>query len=84
MLEDYFITCEDCFPERRAQLRRLSLALRRERINTMEQLCKLRQGGRSELLALRSVGEKSLELIERVCARYEAEHTEDRTAIDQR
>lgn len=75
MLKDYFIACEACFPERRSQLRRLSLALRRERINTMEQLCHLQQTGPDALLALRSIGTKSLDLIEQVCNRYESERT---------
>ncbi len=68
MLNDYFIACEDCFPERRSQLRR-------ERINTMEQLCHIQQTGPDALLALRSIGTKSLGLIEQVCTRYESERT---------
>ena len=75
MLNDYFIACEACFPERRPQLRRLSLALRRERISTMEQLCHIQQTGPDALLALRSIGTKSLGLIEQVCTRYESERT---------
>ena len=71
MVKGYFAACEQAFPAQRAQLRRLSLALRRGGVDTMEQLCALQRAGPKGLLAIRSIGEKSLPLIAAVCARYE-------------
>ena len=71
MVKGYFAACEQAFPAQRAQLRRLSLALRRGGVERMEQLCALQRAGPEGLLELRSIGAKSLPLIEAVCARYE-------------
>lgn len=70
MVKAYFAACEQAFPAQRAQLRRLALALGRGGVDTMEQLCALQRAGPKGLLAIRSIGEKSLPLIAAVCARY--------------
>ena len=75
MVKAYFTACEQAFPAQRAQLRRLSLALRRSGVERMEQLCALRRAGSEGLLCIRSIGAKSLPLIAAVCARYEANRT---------
>lgn len=71
MVKEYFAACRGAYPEQRAELQRISLALRREGIHTMDQLCALQRAGPDGLLAIRDIGEKSLALIARVCARYE-------------
>ena len=75
MVKAYFAACEQAFPAQRAQLRRLSLALRRSGVERMEQLCALQRAGPEGLLEIRSIGEKSLPLIAAVCARYEENRT---------
>ena len=75
MVREYFAACEQAFPAQRAQLRRLSLALCRDGVDTMEALCALQRAGPEGLLELRSIGEKSLPLIAAVCARYEEDRT---------
>ena len=75
MVKAYFAACEQAFPAQRAQLRRLALALGRGGVDTMEQLCALQRAGPKGLLAIRSIGEKSLPLIAAVCARYEENRT---------
>ena len=75
MVKGYFAACEQAFPAQRAQLRRLSLALRRGGVERMEQLCALQRAGPERLLELRSIGAKSLPLIAAVCARYEENRT---------
>ena len=72
MVKAYFTACEQAFPAKRTQLRRLSLALRRGGVERMEQLCAIQRAGPEKLLEIRSIGEKSLPLIAAVCARYEA------------
>lgn len=75
MVKGYFAACEQAFPAQCAQLRRLSLALRRSGVERMEQLCALQRAGPEGLLEIRSIGAKSLPLIEAVCARYEENRT---------
>ena len=75
MVKAYFTASEQAFPAQRAQLRRLSLALRRSGVERMEQLCAMQRAGPEGLLEIRSIGEKSLPLIAAVCARYEANRT---------
>ena len=75
MVKTYFAACEAAIPERRGELRRIALALRRARIDTMEALCALQRAGPEKLLAIRSIGKKSLPLIAAVCARYEENRT---------
>ena len=71
MVKAYFTACEQAFPAQRAQLRRLSLALRRSGVERMEQLCAMQRAWPEGLLELRSIGAKSLPLIAAICARYE-------------
>lgn len=73
MVKDFFMRCEDRFPEQRTQLRQVSLALRRERISTMEQLCRLFREDPEALAGIRSIGRKRLELIELVYRTYQAD-----------
>lgn len=73
MLKDYFSRCESKFPKQRAQLRQVSLALRREQVSTMEQLCQLFRDAPESLAAIRSIGGKRLIIIEQVCRAYEAD-----------
>lgn len=75
MVKAYFTACEQAFPAQRAQLRRLALALGRGGVERMEQLCAMQRAGPEGLLELRSIGTKSLPLIEAVCARYEENRT---------
>lgn len=71
MIKEFFAYCEARFPEQRAQLRQISLALRREQINSMEQLCRLCRDDPGTLTAIRAIGAKRLELIRQVCTQYE-------------
>lgn len=75
MVKAYFAACEQAFPAQRTHLRRIALALCRGGVERMEQLCALQRAAPEELLAIRSIGEKSLGLIAQVCARYEENKT---------
>ena len=61
MVKAYFTACEQAFPAKRTQLRRLSLALRRGGVEHMEQLCAIQRAGPEKLLEIRSIGAKSQE-----------------------
>ena len=76
MIKDYFALGATRFPEQRTQLRRVSLALRREQIHTMEQLCRLRADSPEGLLSIRAIGAKRLGLIEAVCRQYESDRVQ--------
>ncbi len=84
MVKDYFKACEKRFPKFQSELRRISLALRREQIVTMEQLCDLQKSNPEDLLAVRSIGEKSSALIEIVCAEYQFEKHNKKEAASTR
>lgn len=73
MVKEYFARCEQRFPQQRAQLRQVSLALRREQISTMDQLCRLCRTAPAMLAEVRSIGTKRLGLIRQVCTQYEAD-----------
>ena len=45
MVKAYFTACEQAFPAKRTQLRRLSLVLRRGGVEHMEQLCAIQRAG---------------------------------------
>lgn len=75
MVKAYFAACEPFFSQQRGELRRVALALGRGGVERMEQLCALQRAGPERLLELRSIGEKSLPLIEAVCTRYEENRT---------
>ena len=70
MIKDDFARCEALFPEQRTQLRQIALALRREQVNTMEQLCWLFQNSPESLAG---IGEKRMKVIEQVYRAYQAE-----------
>ncbi len=71
VVKEYFIACEVWFPERKAELRRISLALRREGILTMEDLCARQRASPEQMTKIRDIGEKSAQLIAELCKQYE-------------
>lgn len=71
VVKDYFIACEERLPERKAELRRISLALRREGILTMEDLCARERASPARMTKIRNIGEKSAQLIAELCKQYE-------------
>ena len=73
MVKEYFIAYEQQFPEQRSELRRISLALRRNGIETMPELYQMYRDNRKQLLQIRSIGEKSVRLIGKLCSVYEME-----------
>ena len=52
MVKEYFIAYEQQFPEQRSELRRISLALRRNGIETMPELYQMYRDNRKQLLQL--------------------------------
>lgn len=77
MVKEYFIAYEQQFPEHRSELRRISLSLRRGGVETMSKLCQMYTGSPERLLQIRSIGEKSIELIGEVCRQYQRMDVED-------
>ena len=73
MVKEYFIAYEQQFPDQRSELRRISLALRRNGIETMPELYQMYRDNRKQLLQIRSIGEKSVRLIGKLCSVYEME-----------
>ena len=71
VVKDYFIACEERLPERKAELRRISLALRREGILTLEDLCARQRASSAQMTQIRNIGEKSARLIAELCKQYE-------------
>lgn len=71
VVNEYFIACEEVFPKKKAELRRVSLALRREGILTMEDLCAMQRASPEEIIKIRGIGEKSALLIAELCSKYE-------------
>lgn len=71
VVKEYFIACEEVFPEKKAELRRISVALRREGILTMEDLCARQRASPQQMTQIRNVGEKSTQLITVICKQYE-------------
>ena len=63
MVKEYFISYEQKYPEQRSELRRISLALRRNGIETMPELYQMYRYNQKQLLQIRSIGEKSVQLI---------------------
>lgn len=76
MIKEYFAACEPIFPQYRTQLRRLSLALCRGGVERMEELCRIYTQTPERLMKIRSIGTKSLPLIEEVCRQYQKTNTE--------
>ena len=71
MIKDYFAACEQHFPEQRSELRRISLALCRGGIETMPELCQMYMHEPQRLLEIRSIGEKSIQMIGELCRQYQ-------------
>ena len=72
MIQESFSACEQQFPEQRAELRRIFLALRRGGIETMPELCRMYAREPQRILELRSIGGKRFLLIGELCRRYRA------------
>ncbi|MDD2972142.1 MAG: hypothetical protein PHE02_08445 [Lachnospiraceae bacterium] len=71
VVKDYFTACEERFPEKRSELRRISLCLRRGGILTMEALCQMQRETPEKVTAIRDIGEKSSKFIAVICRQYE-------------
>ena len=71
MVKAYFTACEQAFPAKRTQLRRIALALCRGGVERMEELCRLYAQTPERLMEIRSIGTKSLPVIAEVCRRYQ-------------
>lgn len=76
MIRKYFAACEPIFPQHRTQLRRLSLALCRGGMEQMDELCQIYAQTPERLMMIRSIGTKSLLLIEEVCRQYQKNNAE--------
>ncbi len=70
-IKQFFALCEEQTSLKRTELRRASFALRRNGVETMEELCQMMENSPAQLSSLRDVGTKSLELIKDVCFMYE-------------
>ena len=70
-IKKFFVLCEEQTSLKRTELRRASFALRRNGVETMEELCQMMENSPAQLSSLRDVGTKSLELIKEVCFIYE-------------
>lgn len=75
MVKQYFAACEQAFPAQRAELRRILPGAVPGRCGRHGDALRHAAAGPEGLLELRSIGKKSLGLIEAVCARYEASKT---------
>jgi hypothetical protein len=69
----YFDQYEQARPECRSLLHRGSFALRRNGLETMEELCELCRSKPEQLAEVRSIGPQTLPLILAVCAKYQGE-----------
>lgn len=65
-IQDYFMLCEEKIPEKRTDLRRISFALRRGGVDTLEQLLAMYQQYPEEISKLRDVGTQSIVIINQV------------------
>lgn len=71
VVKDYFSICEKRFPEKKSELRRISLSLRRDGILTMEALCQMQWETPEKVKTIRNIGEKSSKFIAEICRQYE-------------
>ena len=69
-IKNFFTLCEGQTSLKRKELRRASLALRRNGVETMDELCHMMENSPKQLSSLRDVGVKSFELIKEVCFIY--------------
>ena len=70
MVKEYFTACEERFPEKKSELRRISLYLRRGGILTMEALCQMQREAPEKVTEIRDIGKKSTQLITVICKQY--------------
>ena len=61
------------YPERRSELKRLCLALRRGGVDSMERLSALYRTAPEQLLTIRDIGSERMDLIGRLLLFYHAE-----------
>lgn len=73
MVKEFFLRCEDRFPEQRDAAAAGIPGAASEQVNTMEQLCRLFREDPEALAGIRSIGRKRLELIELVYRTYQAD-----------
>ena len=73
MVKEYFIAYEQQFPELRSAQRTIPLSLFCNGIKTMPELYQMSRDNRKQLLQIRSIGEKSVRLIGKLCSVYEME-----------
>lgn len=71
MLREYFSACEEIFLDKCPYLRKISLILCRNGIETMSELCRIYEQTPEKLLTFRSIGVQSLCLIGEVCRQYQ-------------
>lgn len=69
-VKEYFTRCEGQLSRSPTELRRTCFALRRNGVETMEELCRLLGQEPKKLSELRDVGAKSLAIIAEVCDSY--------------
>lgn len=75
MVKAYFTACEQAFPAHGPSCGGSLWHWAGAGVERMEQLCAMQRAGPEGLLEIRSIGTKSLPLIEAVCARYEENKT---------
>ena len=73
-LKNYLTAYEGENPKICTELRSISLALRRNRIATMEELCQLQDNSPQTIKEMRNVGPKKYEIITQVCKEYARVH----------
>lgn len=76
---EYFTHCEKLMPEKIVSLRRASSALCKERVNTMEKLCEMKQEHPKKLADLRNIGSHSLAIIDEVIGFYKGQEIEEKS-----
>lgn len=76
-IKEYFKMCENNLPGKSTLLRRSCLALRRNGLETMEELCRLRLRSPELLDNLRGIGPKTASLIFQICDRYREEYGDE-------
>ncbi len=69
-IKDYFSSFEGSFSSSKSELQRISVALRRENIVLMEDLCKIYRESPGEIAAIRNIGEKSMGIVTQLCIEF--------------
>ncbi|MEG0273064.1 MAG: hypothetical protein RR622_07510 [Hydrogenoanaerobacterium sp.] len=70
-IRKYFRLCEERMPHSCKELRRTSFTLRRNGMETMEELCWAQRYSPQTIAAMRGVGEKTAAVAKTVCDLYE-------------